>query len=565
MTFKTGSCGRDERDVRSRTPLDRQEEVVVKSIEKRRRVMDRSIRLGHCICDPRLPCPCDLLTTQDVCLCAGERIEPQSGPVRLTRLVEKAGCASKIDQLALKQVLAGLPQSDDPRVIVGVPAGDDAGVFRLDDGQAWVQTVDVFSPSVDDPYTFGQIAAANSVSDIYAMGARPLTALSIVGFPIREMPDRVLHDILRGGIDKMTEAGVSVIGGHSINDREIKAGFAVTGLVDADRIVTSAGARPGDLLVLTKPIGTGIIAFADQIRRADEGAVEAAAASMAALNRAACELMLECGAHACTDVTGFGLMGHLANMGSASGVDLEIAWDDIPVLPGVLECLARGIVPGAVERNRESSADRMRPDPKLTNDMLDLCFDPQTSGGLLIALPADRARSLLSRLREAGVSEAAVIGRVLGPGAGSVDVRWAGIRGLPDVQGASASSLSASSPPKEARQVTHQDDEVPCCADAVEAQSASGTSVGGVDELQRRFQEFLAAVNRPGALDAATKQAIAVALSLLAECEPCLRMHIRKAREKGFSEAEIDEAAWMAISFGGAPLMVWYNEVKRDC
>ncbi|MHC4178272.1 MAG: selenide, water dikinase SelD, partial [Planctomycetota bacterium] len=185
--------------------------VVTKDLEKRKRVMQRSMQLGHCICDPKKACPCDVLRERDICPCAGERLEGPSGPIRLTSLVERPGCASKIDQAALQQVLDGLPAPDDPRVLVGVPAGDDAGVFRLNGDVALVQTVDVFSPSVDDPYVFGQIAAANSLSDVYAMGGRPITALSIVGFPIRTVPDDVMHQILRGGVDKMAEAGVPVI------------------------------------------------------------------------------------------------------------------------------------------------------------------------------------------------------------------------------------------------------------------------------------------------------------------------------------------------------------------
>ena len=243
-------------------------------LEKRRRVMQRSIKLGHCICDPKQPCPCDLFKEREICLCAGERLEPPEGDVGLTQLVENAGCASKIDKASLQSILAGLPSLDDPNVLVGMPAGDDAGVYRLDEDTALVQTVDVFSPSVDDPYTFGQIAAANSLSDVYAMGGRPVTALSIVGFPLRKVPDRVLHEILRGGIDTMREAGVPVVGGHSIKDNEIKAGFAVTGVVDPNRIVTNAGAAPGDVLVLTKPLGTGVLSFAAQIDRAPKGAAE---------------------------------------------------------------------------------------------------------------------------------------------------------------------------------------------------------------------------------------------------------------------------------------------------
>lgn len=303
---------------------------MAKDPEKRKRIMQRSIRLGHCICDAAKPCPCDLFKQKDICLCAGERLEVPSGPVALTRLVEKAGCASKIDQAFLKATLQGLPSLDDPRVLVGMPAGDDAGVYELDDGTALVQTVDVFTPSVDDPYQFGQVAAANSLSDIYAMGGRPVTALSIIGFPVRKVSDSVLRQILRGGIDKMKEAGVPVIGGHSIDDDQIKAGFAVTGIIDKNRVATNAGARVGDVLILTKPLGTGIVAFARQIGRAKEESLAAAVRSMTALNRSAAGQMERHQVHSCTDVTGFGLMGHLSEMALRSGVDVEICWTISP-------------------------------------------------------------------------------------------------------------------------------------------------------------------------------------------------------------------------------------------
>ncbi len=595
----------------------------VKNLEKRRRIMERSIRLGHCICDPKLPCPCDRFREQDICLCAGERVEPPAGPVRLTQLVEKAGCASKIDQAALKRVLADLPVSSDPRILVGVPAGDDAGVFRYDGNRAWVQTVDVFSPSVDDPYLFGQVAAANSVSDIYAMGGTPLTALSIIGFPIREVPDSVMRDILRGGIDKLAEAGVAIIGGHSIQDKEIKAGFAVTGLVDPDRIITNAGVRAGDVLVLTKPIGTGIIAFAAQIDRAPAEAVDAAARSMTTLNKTASELMIEFGAHACTDVTGFGLIGHLSAMAAASGVDVEVVWDDIPLLPSVLECVATGIIPGGVERNRESAQETQLTAEGLIPAMLDICFDPQTSGGLLIALPPERADAFLARLQAAGLTDSAVIGRATSQGPGRLTLRTTAqrrlpsradapvgpptsvgaacsrdpvgalsdrdpvgavsdrdldepgdssprsSRGLDEPRGLSPRSLPATAGApttvqNEAQEATNMaDQEVPCCADAMPADRQSA-GPAGTGEAQKKFHEFLKAASQPGALDAYTKQAIAIALSVANRCEPCLKMHLKKAREKGFSQAEIDEAAWMAISFGGSPLMVWYDKLKRE-
>ncbi len=388
------------------------------NMERRKRVMQRSIRLGHCICDPKQPCPCPLFKEKNVCHCAGERLQSPTGAVRLTKLVEKAGCASKIDQAFLKKVLADLPAIDDPRVLVGVPAGDDAGIYDMGNGQALVQTVDVFTPAVDDPYTFGQIAAANSVSDVYAMGGTPLTALSIVGFPARKVPDEALFQILAGGIDKMKEAGCAIVGGHSINDAEIKAGFAVTGLIDKNRVVTNAAARPGDVLILTKPLGTGIVAFAAQIDRAKPESVKAAAASMVSLNKTAAELMVQFGAHACTDVTGFSLMGHLAEMARSSGVDVQITWDDLPLFEGVLEYAAAGILPGAIERNKESCGDRVVAPSALPPEMVDLCYDAQTSGGLLIAIEQAKAGDLLKALHDRGLSAATIIGKILGQGSG---------------------------------------------------------------------------------------------------------------------------------------------------
>jgi len=562
-------------------------------LEKRKRVMARSIRLGHCICDAKKPCPCDLLTERDVCLCAGERLEPTAGPVRLTRLVENAGCASKIDQAALKGILGDLRFPADPRVLVGAAAGDDAGVYRLDDHTALVQTVDVFSPSVDDPYTFGQIAAANSVSDIYAMGGRPLTALSIVGFPIRTVPDSVLHEILRGGIDKMAEAGVSVIGGHSIKDAEIKAGFAVTGVVDPPRVTLRAGAQPGDLLVLTKPLGTGIIAFAAQIDRAADGWLDAAARSMAALNKTAAERMIEFGAHGCTDVTGFGLMGHLAEMAAGSGVDVEVMWDDLPLLPGVLECVAAGIVPGSVERNRESCGAAVTLADGATEAMLDVCMDAQTSGGLLIAIAAGAAgglsaSALVARLHADGIADAAIVGKIIGKGTGRVILMTRGSRPIPaarreeDAIGNRESEKETTMDSKQdAKRGAKDTHEASCCSDSSRrgpevaggsaccseghgAPAAGGQAGAGSQPIaaKRKFMDFMQETNRPGALDAPAKQAIAIALSVMAKCEPCVKIHMRKAREMGFSEEEIDEAAWMAIAFGGSPIMMFYEGVR---
>lgn len=528
------------------------------------------MQLGHCICDPKKPCPCDVLREKDVCPCAGERLEEPAGPVRLTELVESAGCASKIDRATLMRVLEGLSAPDDPRVLVGMPAGDDAGVYQLDDQTALVQTVDVFTPSVDDPYTFGQIAAANSLSDVYAMGGRPLSALSIIGFPARVLPDDVMREILRGGLDKMAEAGVPVIGGHSINDPQIKAGFAVTGVIHPKRIAANAGARPGDRLVLTKPIGTGILSFAAQIGRAPADAMDAAARSMAALNKRAAELMAEFDAHACTDITGFGLVGHLGAMASASKVDVEVVWDDVPLLPGVLECAADGILPGAIERNRESSAGALAATDGLEPALLDILFDAQTSGGLLIAVPEPSADALVARLHEEGILEAAVIGRVIGEGAGRIFVRGEGRRTLPSCVGHAASVPVTQ---RHVENVPHDSAEGPtfeearrmsssCCGGGDSAPRAGGDAAS-VLETQQKYHDFLKSANAPGTLDARTKRLLAIALSVLARCEPCVNIHLRKALEMGLSQDEIDEAAWMAVSFGGSPTMMFYNEAKR--
>ncbi len=532
--------------------------------ERRKRVMQRSIRLGHCICDPKKPCPCDIFKEKDICLCAGERLESPTGPVQLTRLVEKAGCASKIDQVFLKQVLKGLPSVDDPRVLVGVPAGDDAGVYDMGDGSALVQTVDVFTPSVDDPYTFGQVAAANSVSDIYAMGGTPMTAVSILGFPVRKIPDEAMKQILSGGIDKMNEAGAAVIGGHSINDSEIKAGFAVTGIINKDRVVTNAGARPADVLVLTKPLGTGIVAFASQIGRADEQSVQASAKSMTTLNKKAAELMVKFGAHACTDVTGFSLMGHLAEMALSSGVDVEVIWDDIPLFPGVLECAAAGILPGAIERNKESCGQRIVADESLPQEMVDICYDAQTSGGLLIAVAESDAGDFLDALHGEGVTAAAIIGKVSGKGTGLVKIVTNGSREIPPLStGKPAAPAEAKLQPQQAP-AEPQAEEVACCADAVTSAGPAAGDGSDVGRIKAKFKDFLGAASSPHGLDAYTKQAIAIALSVAMRCEPCLKMHMKKAKDKGFSQDEIDEAAWMGISFGGSPTMVFYEQLRNS-
>ena len=371
-----------------------------------------------------------------------------------------------------------------------------------------------------------------------------------------------------------------MIGGHSINDQEIKAGFAVTGLIHPKKITSNAGLRAADQLVLTKPLGTGVLAFAGQIGRAPEGALEAAAQSMARLNRDAAELMIECGAQACTDVTGFGLMGHLAAMAAASAVDVEITWDDLPVLPGLLQCLADGIIPGAIERNREASAESLVATDGLDRTMLDLCFDPQTSGGLLIAVGPKNVDSLIERLHESGDADAARIGEVRGRGTGRVMVGTSGKRSLPrprpvekktDTKGraSTAESFDCCSPSAqdsmEPGMIEEESGSCGCPKNSVPADcSGSEEPSAGVSEMESKFHEFLKSANSPGSLGAKTKQAMAIALSVLAKCEPCVKSHIKKARAMGFTQDEIDEAAWMAVAFGGAPLMMFYKTLRRD-
>jgi len=297
-----------------------------------------------------------------------------------------------------------------PDVLVGIETLDDAGVYRLGPELALIQTVDFFTPVVDDPYLFGQIAAANALSDVYAMGGDPLTAMNIVCFPTRTGDPEVLAAILRGGLDKLKEAGVVLLGGHSVEDPEPKYGLAVTGICHPERVITNAGARPGDLLVLTKPLGTGVITTALKAACAPPEAFRAAAETMAALNRDASLAMREVGVHACTDITGFGLLGHALEMARASGVALRFAAGAVPLLPFARDLAAQGFVPGGAYANRQHLAGHVTFDPGVPEELQMLLYDPQTSGGLLMAVATERLAALLEALRQRNVA-AAVIGR----------------------------------------------------------------------------------------------------------------------------------------------------------
>jgi selenide,water dikinase len=304
-----------------------------------------------------------------------------------------------------------LPPVADPNLIVGPETSDDAAVYRLTADLALVLTVDYFTPIVDDPYAFGQIAAANSLSDVYAMGARPIAMLSIVGFPRDKLPLGILGEILKGGAEKGREAGVSVVGGHSIDDAEPKVGYAVAGLVHPDRVWKNVGARPGDVLVLTKPLGTGIISTAIKQAKAAPGTVEIAIRTMATLNRAAAEAAADVPLHAVTDVTGFGLLGHLREMTSGSGVRARLSAARIPLLPDVVALAQAGVVPGGTRRNLQAVAGSVRWDASIPEPLRAVIGDAQTSGGLLFATPD--GPGLLRALGKAGVAGAGAIGEVV--------------------------------------------------------------------------------------------------------------------------------------------------------
>lgn len=295
---------------------------------------------------------------------------------------------------------------------MGLDTSDDAGVIRLSPELALIQTLDFFTPIVDNPYDFGRIAAANALSDVYAMGGTPLTAMNILCFPINELPGEVLAEILRGGSDQLKLAGVHLAGGHSVDDPEPKFGLSVTGTVHPERITTNAGARPGDVLVLTKPLGTGILMTAAKFDKLDDDTLQLAVESMAALNAAAAEAMREVGIKAATDITGFGLLGHLSHIARQSGVQLRLESAAIPLLPRARELAAAGFVTGGGVSNADYLAEMVTFAPTVASDLREVLFDPQTSGGLCIAVAAEKLEALLAALEEKGVATRAVIGRV---------------------------------------------------------------------------------------------------------------------------------------------------------
>ena len=338
-----------------------------------------------------------------------------NGKVRLTQTVKAGGCASKLAPGTLSDVLSRLPKQRDPNLLVGFENSDDAGIYRISASQALVQTVDFFTPMVDDPYTYGRIAATNALSDVYAMGGKPLTALTLVCFP-QDGDKEILEQILLGGLSVMERANCIVLGGHSVRDAEMKFGYAVTGLIHPDRILTNTGAKPGDSLVFTKGVGTGVITTALKQDKAKNAWIEAAIASMTLLNSGAAEVLAysEFEVHGATDVTGFGFIGHARELAFGSNVQLHIDTSAIRVIEGALDAIRMGCIPGGLVANREFAecVVREREGVVIDADLRTLLFDPQTAGGLLISIKAEGAATLVEKLHAAGYSEARVVGRV---------------------------------------------------------------------------------------------------------------------------------------------------------
>lgn len=337
---------------------------------------------------------------------------------RLSELSHGAGCACKLRPADLAQVLKRIPVRPDPKVLVGHTTSDDAAVYRLDARTGVISTADFFTPMVDDPKTFGRIAAANALSDVWAMGGRPLMAINLVAFPAKTLPLSWLHAILAGGAEKADEAGIAVVGGHSIDDPEPKYGMAVTGFVDPKRVLTNAAGRPGDLLVLTKPLGVGIVATAIKRKKAPPAVIKRAIESMTTLNKVAGELFAkpDSGVRALTDVTGFGLLGHLLEMCRGAKLGAELDLGAIPFLEGVGALAQADVVPGGTRANLEFVAPSVDFPEGLPEFLQLMLADAQTNGGLLAAVEPKRAAALVRRLERAGTLSASVIGRlVAGP------------------------------------------------------------------------------------------------------------------------------------------------------
>jgi len=336
--------------------------------------------------------------------------------IRLAQLVEAGGCSAKLSPADLEKVLGTVPLPEHPDIIVGSQTHDDAGVLRMKDGTYMIQTTDFFPPMVDNPYEFGQVAAANALSDVYAMGGKPITALSLVMFPSQVLSLDILSQMLKGGSDKADEAGALMMGGHTIDDDIVKYGLAVTGTVDPENLATNANAKIGDKLILTKALGTAVLTGARKVDMISELEVKPAVESMIELNNIACDTMNSYKVKGATDVTGFALLGHSFRFADASDVTFRIESSELPVLPKALELIDLGAIPGGAMRNLAFVKDRVQFLPSLRDNLKWLALDPQTSGGLLISVAADKAEDMLDELKGKGLKYSSIVGEVLHPG-----------------------------------------------------------------------------------------------------------------------------------------------------
>jgi selenide,water dikinase len=430
---------------------------------------------------------------------------------------------------------------------------------------------------VDDAYTFGRICAANCLSDVYAMGGVPRTALSVLAFPSDSLDTEIIYQMTRGAMDVFAQADVALLGGHSIKDEEIKLGFAITGTVAAASAVRHETARCGDVIVLTKPLGTGVLGFCRQIGRPG-GDEKAQAESMATLNRAAAEAMNEVGASACTDVTGFGLFGHLISLCRHSGVTAQIHADRLPAFDGAIDALAGGVVPGAIERNTEYVGDDLSAADGVPEAAVLLGFDAQTSGGLMICIPAERHEKLLAALKARGTM-AATIGKITEKSDGKIIVTLAGqVLGTPygDASAAPVKTVVDELPRPAEKPATRGMGVSPmsptgvspveptaaaaCCGEQAAKPATAGDDKSTAGRTIDAWTAMLRSSADDGAIDAKTKELITYALVILSRCGPCLRAHHDKAIKMGLTPEQLAEALWLAVLIGGAPVKMFYDE-----
>lgn len=514
--------------------------------KKRARVMQRSKTLGHCICDARRRCPCDIFIAQDLCPCAGERpVQQETSTLKLTQLSSNAGCASKISASDLEGLLARLPVVNDPAVISGLAAADDAGVYRINAQTTLVQTVDVFTPCVDDPYIFGKICAANCLSDIYAMGAVPRTALSILAFPSETQEKEIMYLMLKGAMEVLGQANCALLGGHSIKDTEVKLGFAITGTIDAGKAVSLETAQVSDVLVLTKPLGVGVLIFANQIGRSHLAGMAAAEHSMMALNKEAAEVMVGVGVSACTDITGFGLFGHLLRMMRHSKTSARLEAGLLPVFGGVLDLLREGVISGAIERNADFAGDDLIVGEEVSEEFKYLGFSPETSGGLLMAVPQGRQAALLDGLKARGVS-GAIIGQVIAGGHSVIELVATNDGDKMDIH----------------KKENVQEKSV-CCEPGCSSVTAAGGITTAGDSL-KAFMALVSTVTASGKIDQRTKELILFGLVLQQRCHGCFDLHYEKALGMGITKEELEEVMWCAALIGGASTKMFYGECLKQ-